>query len=183
MTTPLLNEIDILRDVTGRLDQVGTAYMITGSMAMNYYAQPRMTRDIDVVVEIFPAEVDKIEAIFSSDYIIDHDALSYAAKHEFMFNIIHCQSVIKVDFIVRKSTEYRRLEFSRRIKVEISDFHAWLASREDLILSKLYWARESHSELQLGDVRNLLATECDFNYLHDWADKLGVTDLLKECLS
>ena len=134
MTTPLLNEIDILRDVTGRLDQVGTAYMVTGSMAMNYYAQPRMTRDIDVVVEIFPAEVDKIEAIFSSDYIIDHDALSYAAEHEFMFNIIHCKSVVKVDFIVRKSTEYRHLEFSRRIKVKISDFYTWLVSKEDLVL-------------------------------------------------
>jgi hypothetical protein len=182
MTTPLLNEIDILRDVTGRLDRAGTAYMITGSMAMNYYAQPRMTRDIDVVVEIIPAEVDKIEAIFSSDYIIDHDALCYAAEHEFMFNIIHCQSVIKVDFIVRKSSEYRRLEFSRRIKANIADFHAWLVSKEDLVLSKLYWARESHSELQLGDVRNLLATECDFNYLSHWAEELGVNDLLKECL-
>jgi len=182
MTTPLLNEIDILRDLTCKLDSAGTAYMITGSMAMNYYAQPRMTRDIDVVVEINPAQVDKIEAIFASDYIIDHDALSYAAEHEFMFNIIHCQSVIKVDFIVRKSSEYRRLEFSRRIKVSIADFHAWLVSKEDLVLSKLYWARESHSELQLGDVRNLLATECDFNYLSNWAEKLGVNDLLKECL-
>ena len=42
------NEIDIIRDVAARLEGVGIPYMLTGSMAMNYYAQPRMTRDIDL---------------------------------------------------------------------------------------------------------------------------------------
>jgi hypothetical protein len=40
-------ELDILRDVSRRLDSEGIAFMLTGSVAMNYCAQPRMTRDID----------------------------------------------------------------------------------------------------------------------------------------
>ena len=50
------NELDIVRDVSQRLDTVKIGYMLTGSMAMNYYAQPRMTRDIDVVVALRPAD-------------------------------------------------------------------------------------------------------------------------------
>ena len=46
------NELDIVRDVSARLEKGGLAYMLTGSMAMNYYAQPRMTRDIDLVVAL-----------------------------------------------------------------------------------------------------------------------------------
>jgi len=46
------NELDVLRDVSRRLESAGIAYMLTGSMAMNYYAQPRMTRDIDLVLEV-----------------------------------------------------------------------------------------------------------------------------------
>jgi len=57
-------ELDIVRDVSQRLDHVGLAYMLTGSMAMNYYAQPRMTRDIDVVVALAPADAEKIVDLF-----------------------------------------------------------------------------------------------------------------------
>ena len=49
-----MNEIDIVRDVSQRFEQGSIPYMLTGSMAMNYYAQPRMTRDIDVVIAIAP---------------------------------------------------------------------------------------------------------------------------------
>ena len=54
------NEIDIIRDVSRRMDDAGIAYMLTGSMAMNYYAQPRMTRGIDLVVALTAAEAGKI---------------------------------------------------------------------------------------------------------------------------
>ena len=62
---------------------------------------------------------------------------------------------------MRKSSEYRRLEFDRRQKIQILDFATWIVSKEDLIISKLFWAKDSHSELQLRDVKNLLATGFD----------------------
>ena len=58
------NELDIVRDVSQRLDHAGITYMLTGSMAMNYYAQPRMTRDIDMVVELAAADANKIVDVF-----------------------------------------------------------------------------------------------------------------------
>jgi hypothetical protein len=49
--------------------------------------------------------------------------------------------------------------------------------------SKLYWARESHSELQLRDVKNLLASGYDVQYVQQWTSKLGLDELLRECQS
>jgi hypothetical protein len=54
-------------------------------------------------------------------------------------------------------------------------------SKEDLILSKLYWARDSHSEFQFRDVRNLLASSYDAEYLERWLHNLGLDELVKEC--
>jgi len=60
-----MNEIDIVRDISQRFEQVGIPYMLTGSMAMNYYAQPRMTRDIDVVIAIAPDDVHRVLLCFT----------------------------------------------------------------------------------------------------------------------
>ena len=59
----------------------------------------------------------------------------------------------------------------------------WIVSKEDLILSKLYWAKDSHSEFQLRDVKNLLASGYDTAYLEDWSRRLGLHDLLAEVLA
>ncbi len=177
-----MNEIDIVRDVSRRFEAAGVAYMLTGSMAMNYYAQPRMTRDIDVVVALTSADVARVAALFSPDYYLSEESVREALAHESIFNLIHQESVIKVDCIVRKATEYRRVEFERRRQISIQDFITYIVSKEDLIISKLFWAKDSRSELQLGDVQNLLATGYDAPYLQRWTRELGLDSLLRECL-
>ena len=178
----MLNETDILRDLAQKFAQAEIAYMLTGSFAMNYYAQPRMTRDLDVVVELKAQDADRIVSLFGEEYYVSSAAVRAAITHESSFNLIHQESVIKVDCIVRKKSEYRRLEFGRRRQISIQDFTIWIVSKEDLILSKLYWARDSRSETQLRDVRNLLATGYDGPYLEHWAKELGLHSLLRECI-
>jgi hypothetical protein len=68
-----MNEIDIVRDISRRFEQADIPYMLTGSMAMNYYAQPRMTRDIDVVVAISRDEVSRAAALFRPDYYVSEE--------------------------------------------------------------------------------------------------------------
>ena len=171
-----------MRDVSRKLDQAGIGYMLTGSMAMNYYAQPRMTRDIDVVVAIGPNDVEQMALLFEPEYYLSKQNMRESIAHESTFNLIHHESVIKVDFIVRKKDEYRRVEFERRRKVSILDFTTYIVSKEDLMISKLWWAKDSHSEIQLGDVKNLLATGYDREYVERWALELGLHHLLQQCL-
>ncbi len=173
-------ELMVLSDVVSRLKSAGFDYMLTGSMAMNYYAQPRMTRDIDIVVALAVTDAERVIEIFQGDYYLSADAVLDAVRGRKMFNLVHYQSVVKVDLIVRKESEYRQLEFDRRQQIHIGELVTWIVSKEDLMLS---WAQDSRSELQLNDVRNLLATELDLDYLHEWPSRLNLDLLLKECLN
>ncbi len=85
--------------------------------------------------------------------------------------------------IVRKESEYRRLEFDRRQLIQVGELAMWIVSKEDLILSKLSWAQDSQSEMQLNDVKNLLTTKLDLDYLRNWSTQLGLDLMLQESLN
>ncbi|RFC52592.1 MAG: hypothetical protein DVB22_000516 [Verrucomicrobia bacterium] len=174
------NELDVVRDVSHRLDVAGLQFMLTGSMAMNYYALPRMTRAIDIVVALVPADAALIERSFAPDYHVSGESVRDAISRHLMFNLIHEDSIIKVDFIVRKCTPYRLIEFQRRQRINIEDFATTIVSKEDLIISKLDWARDSRSDQQFGDIRNLLSTGCDTAYIQHWTGELGLSHLWLE---
>ncbi len=176
-------ELDILRDVSLRLASAGISFMLTGSVAMNYYAQPRMTRDIDLVVALSSADAETIVRLFEPDYYVSPEAVASAIARRSMFNLVHHESVIKVDCIVLRNEPFRQEEFTRRRAITLLDFQTWIVSREDLILSKLSWAKDSRSEMQLRDVRNLLTPECEMDYIYSRAVTLGVKGLLEEVLA
>lgn len=123
-------QIEFVKEIARRLDSAGIFYMFTGSISMVFYATPRMTRDIDLVVQLTASDSQKLIDLFSDDCTI------------------------------------------------------FLVSPEDLIISKLLWGKDSDSELQLRDIRNLLdsATGLDSEYLHFRAEKLGAGDYLKKAM-
>lgn len=176
-------ELEVLRRVSEGLTARGLPFMLTGSFALAHYATPRMTRDLDIVVALGMPDVDPVIAEFSPDFYVDTDAVRAAIDSERLFNMMHLASAIKVDLIVRKSSPYRVAEFARRRPVSMGKVSTWIVSREDLILSKLEWARESRSELQLRDVRLLLAGPVDVQYLREWAASLGIGSLLREVMT
>lgn len=172
-------ELDILRTISERLDGAELPFMVTGSMALAYYATPRMTRDIDIVVALTASTLDALQKALADDFYFDVEAAQSAVHSERMFNLMHFASAMKIDLIVRKSTEYRQVEFARRQPVKLGGVPTCIVSREDLILSKLEWARDSRSELQHRDIRQLLEGPVDDTYLNHWATRLGVhSDLL-----
>lgn len=176
------DELDVLKSVAVRLAAAGIPYMVTGSMAANFYAVPRMMRGIDLVVELSERDIDRVTHLFHQEYYIERDMVQRAVRDQAMFNMIHNTLVVKVDCVVRKETEYRREEFARRRAVSVADQQVFIVAPEDLILSKLDWAKESRSQMQLDDVRNLLRSVqgLDTVYLNRWADRLGLTTLYQE---
>ena len=178
----MTEELDVLKSVAARLDAANMPYMVTGSMAANYYAVPRMTRDIDLVVELTVADTDRLCALFDDDFYLDPDAVRTAIANRTSFNAIHTSSVVKVDFMVRKDSEYRHEELRRRRRVALDDTTIFVVAPEDLIISKLDWARDTRSPVQLADVRNLLLTvpDLDATYLARWIAHLGLDALYRE---
>jgi hypothetical protein len=175
-----VNEIDILKDISTKLEHAGISFMLSGSFAMAYYSQPRMTRDLDFVVELNKSSGSMVHELFRESYYISKEAIEEAILHESMFNLIHTQSVIKVDFIIRKNHEYRLAEFERREKITIADFATYIVSIEDLIISKLIWMKDSHSEMQKNDIKALLQAPHNRDYLDGWISKLMLTSALEE---
>jgi hypothetical protein len=175
-------EIELLKDVALRLSEAGIDYMMTGSMAMALYSTPRMTRDIDMIVHLPLTDAGKIVGLFARDFYVDEVSVREAIRNRGMFNIIHNDSVIKVDFIIRKDDEYRVVEFSRRTTVVVEGVGVSVVSPEDLVLSKLVWAKGSGSELQFRDVRQMVSSvqDLDSEYLAKWSTVLGVRDLLEK---
>jgi hypothetical protein len=111
--------------------------MLTGSVALSYYAEPRMTRDVDLVVELADRDPKAIVALFAPDYYVSEDDVGHAIAARAMFNVLHLAKVVKLDFIVRKDTAYRLREFERRRRVQLLGFEAWIVGQEQLVLSGL----------------------------------------------
>jgi len=174
------DELVILHRVAAALESAGIAYMVTGSVALSVYAEPRMTRDVDLVAELSGSDGDRVVSLFADEFHLDPDRVRESARHGGMFNLIHTSTIVKVDVVVRKNTPYRLEEFGRRRPVSLQGQVVFVVSPEDLVLSKLDWARDSMSEVQLRDVRNLLAMRPDLDgaYMDHWAAVLGLSDLL-----
>ena len=169
----MISELEVLAIVSERLDSAQVPYMLTGSYALAFYTTPRMTRDLDLVISLGEDDIDAIVKVFESDFYIDADAVRSAVLSQRQFNLMHLNSGIKVDLIIRKAAEYRQVEFARRREINFSGVKTWIATREDLILSKLVWAKDSGSELQQRDVRSLMDDSVDRGYVGQWAKRSG----------
>jgi hypothetical protein len=167
--------LNLLKRITKSLDLKKIPYMLSGSIALNSYTVPRMTMDIDIVVELHEENLNDFLSIFGDNYYLNKDAVKEETKRLGMFNVIDHETGFKVDFIIRKNTEYRKFEFQRRLKTKIADFDVWIVSPEDLAISKIEWIQQLQSDKQISDIENLLAKpEIDKQYIEKWCRKLNL---------
>ncbi len=174
------NEIEVLLDIADKLEKIDIQYMLTGSLAMNYYAEPRMTRDIDIVIVISSIQKKQLFERFQNEYYISEVAFDEAIKYNSMFNIIHRDTVTKADLIIKKMDEHSIQAFERKQLKKINDHSINVISKEDLIISKIRWAQDSKSALQKGDIINLLETDYDKEYMILWLKNCDLLDFAKD---
>lgn len=177
------DQLAVLKLVTARLEAAAIKYMVTGSIAAGVYGQPRMTRDIDIVVLLYPPHAARLADQLGHEFLCDAAAVRAAIAGHGIFSVIHRDALQKVDFIVRDDRDYEVEKFERRRVTDVDGQPVWVIAPEDLVLSKLVWAKDSRSELQLRDVRSIIAIQpnLDWSYLDRWALRLTVGSLLQEC--
>jgi len=157
--------------------------MLTGSLALSYYATPRMTRDIDLVIAVDASAAGRLVSALGADFHADETALALALRDQRPWNVVFMPDVVKIDLIPRKSSAHRQLEFERRKRVDFAGTPIWIVSVEDLIIAKLEWARDSGSQRQLEDVRSLLVVTHDAAYLAHWVAALNLDAVMVKARS
>ncbi len=140
--------------VLNRLEEFDIPYMITGSFASNVHGVPRVTYDADIIIEAELAVLINFLNSFDDDFFADPEAAKDAFASNRMLNIIHIPTGFKIDLIIRKARRFSQEEFQRRQPILLLGKPRWVAAAEDIILSKLEWAKMGQSERQFIDAVN-----------------------------
>jgi hypothetical protein len=178
----MADQLEVLKLIATRLDRLDIDYLLTGSVAAGWYGQPRTTRDIDLVAVLYPPHAERLAAGLADEFECDAEIMTQAILSRRPFTIFHRASVHKIDIVVRQDTDYELEKFERRRQFDLEGVAVWVIAPEDLILSKLAWAKQSRSELQLRDVRAMIVVQADLDwaYIERWSARLTVTSLLAE---
>ena len=181
-----MTERELLLDCLQRLNQSGVPYMLTGSMASNYWGIPRTTHDLDFVVQVVSASVPSLMSAFAGDFFLQEASVRAAFQPPHQFNAIDTRSALKVDFWLLRNEPFEQSRFGRRLQVKLCEVPAWIATAEDVVLHKLYWNRLTPSERQIGDAAGVVVVQgeaLDRGYLRQWAAHLEVLSTVEDLLA
>jgi hypothetical protein len=188
MTQPDL--LAALTPVADVLDRLSVPYCVVGSVASSAHGIARASIDADVVADLEPQHIDALVDALVDGYYIDRDAVADAIGRRSMFNVVHLETMLKVDIYVLTARPFDRESFARRSAGALDPAAGRsysVASAEDTVLHKLEWHRAGGdvSDRQWSDIVGVLrvqADRLDTDYLSRWAARLGVTDLLDKAL-
>jgi hypothetical protein len=182
--------IEVTFKVTGVLEALGVPYLIGGSLASTLYGMVRTTQDSDIVAELRLEHLQPFVTALQDEFYVDNEMIAEAIQRQTSFNIIHRETMFKVDVFIPRPRPFLQSQLSRAQKQTFSfetEISARFASPEDTILAKLEWYRLGGevSERQWRDVLGVLKTRAgalDLDYLRKWASELRVNDLLERAL-
>jgi hypothetical protein len=177
-----VNQRELLRHVTASLNGLNVPYMLVGSFAGYAYGEPRLTQDIDLVLDLPMATVTPFCAAFPApEFFLSESAVRDAVRRRFQFNILHPTSGNKVDCVFPRNDEWGKSQLSRRRRqIILDDLEGYLASPEDVIIGKLWYYSDGGSEKHIRDIAGILRTSGGLVNRADvtaWATKLGYLDV------
>ncbi len=187
----LAEPLHITQIVAHVLESLEIRYIIGGSLASSLHGIPRATHDVDLVAEIATHHIpDLVDALHTTFYI-DTEMIREAIRYQRSFNLIHLETMFKIDVFILKSDAISQEEMARRQSYQLSanaEETLFLTSAEDIILHKLIWYQLGGqvSERQWTDVRGVLQVQqqdLDYAYLERVAEQRNVLSLLQQAIA
>jgi len=178
-----------VRPVTTAFEALSISYCIGGSVASSLYGMARATMDVDIVAQITPPQVPKFVGLLKDSYYIDEYMILEAIDSTSSFNLIHLDTMIKIDVFIQKTDPFHQSVLRRKqIDTLVEDDPEsgfFFYSPEDILLHKLCWYEMGGrvSERQWLDVLGIIKVQMDSlnqAYLKQWAQSLSVMDLLEQ---
>lgn len=178
----------LLKKITQILDNLNIQYFVIGGLAVAAWGRLRATFDIDMVIQLIEPQVGHLAKSLrelSRFSYIDEQMIKQAIQRKGEFNFIDGETGLKVDFWIAKKDEHTLLRLKRKIAKNIGNQKIYFISPEDLILSKLEFYKISESSRHLEDAESVLkisGEKLDMKYLNQWAEKLGVLEILNKLI-
>lgn len=180
-------ETNVFLVFTRRLDALGVPYMVTGSVASTVYGEPRLTNDVDIVIELSRECCARVEDLFPSDEFycppLEVLLVEVARPQRGHFNLIHHATGFKADIYPVGRDRLAKWGLAHVRKVSVEGYEIPLAPPEYVILRKLAFYTEGESEKHLQDVAGMLtsaSTPIDRDMIEENADRLGVRKAWEE---
>ncbi len=181
--------LETFRTTLGKIIKILYQYKIrfhlTGGITSIAYSEPRMTQDVDIVVDnkAIMTQLDSfLDSLRASDFIFDEAAIRIAIDKRQMFQLLDSVEALKLDIYPR---ELIPGELERSNSLELFDgIIVPIASLPDTAISKLIWIRKG-SHKNRRDLRHLLrnSTPGQRQAIEKLAIEFGLGDLLSEVLS
>jgi len=176
--------------VVEALESLEVPYLIGGSLASSLHGSSRATLDADIVADLDAKDVESLHSKLCAEFYLDLEAMREAIRQRGSFNAIHLETAFKIDVFLPRDRPFDRMEFERRQRYEVSTSpirSAYFASPEDVVLAKLEWYLSGGevSDRQWNDILGVLkvqAERLDRHYLQQWAQRIGVRDILDRAL-
>jgi hypothetical protein len=174
--------------VIGVLERLDIPYMVVGGFAAIFYGEPRLTIDVDIVVDMKPGHVRPFVAAFPvPDYYASEEGVYDSLQQCYPFNVLHPVTGAKVDLVPLPPDPFSRAAFQRRQRLEYDNAGntAAFIIPEDIILAKLVAFQRTGSDKHLKDARGVLVTQwgqLDLQAIRRGAQAAGVLHRFEEIL-
>ncbi len=164
-----------------RFNQMGIQYMITGAAAAIIYGEPRLTHDLDLVVDLHLSRAERLLEAFPATefYRPPLEIIKLEAGRTFRghFNLFHLDTGFKADIYLMGSDDLHHWAMAHRRRLSLRGLECWVAPPEYVIVRKLEYYREGGSEKHLKDIAGMLMVsgeDIDFNQLQEKISLLGL---------
>jgi hypothetical protein len=178
---------DILRYGVNTLERLQIPYLVVGSFASSIWGEPRLTMDIDIVIDLRADQIVPLcQAFPAPEFYVSETAVREAVTRRRQFNVLHPTSANKIDFMIPRDEAWSRMQLTRgRLRKYDGDIDLQVCSPEDVIIAKMRFYKEGESPKHLRDIAGVLDMQgesLDREYIARWVQPMQLQEIWQKIL-
>lgn len=179
----MTSAVDIVYRVIDALEGLSIPYMLVGSFSSNLYGVARSTKDADFVVELGDVSPSRVALALGPEFHLDPQMSFETVTGTYRYIVTHRASAFKVEFFLLSGDAHDKERFARRRREAMPVKESFVASAEDVVITKLRWSKGGNRKKDVDDVRNVIhvqASSLDWPYIEKWCETHGTLSLLEQ---